>query len=266
MSTSLYSSTIFGPVTSRRLGKSLGVNLLPIDCKMCNFNCIYCECGWTDYSGKEEINMPDRADVYEALEARLSAMKEANDVPDVITFAGNGEPTLNPDFPDIIDDTLFLRDKYFPEAAVAVLSNATTCGIPEIKEALLKVDYNILKFDSAITGTILKHNIPSGHVDAAKLVDNLIAFEGNVILQTLFLRGSVKLPGSSDEVDVDNTSPEELEAWLDAVEKIKPSEVMIYTISRDTPEGGKLKKVPLEELETIALMVEDMEVKTLVAG
>lgn len=255
MATSLFAELVFGPVKSRRLGKSLGVNLLPGNCKVCNFNCIYCECGWTDYSGKSSVELPDRADVYEALEQRLVEMRQKNDEPDAITFAGNGEPTLNPDFPDIIGDTLYLRDKYFPNAKVAVLSNATTCGDPVIKEALLKVDLNILKLDSALGNTILLHNRPAGTLDPSILIENLASYNGKVIIQTLFVRGNI------DGNEVDNTKPEELIAWLEALEKIKPSEVMIYTISRDTPKGGKLEKVQLEELQAIGAMVEDMDIK-----
>ena len=260
MATSLFPELVFGPVNSRRLGKSLGVNLLPSNCKVCNFNCIYCECGWTDYSGMDSVELPDRADVYEALEQRLAEMRDKNDVPDVITFAGNGEPTLNPDFPDIIDDTLFLRDKYFPKAGVAVLSNATTCGDPVIKEALLKVDFNILKLDSALGNSIGLYNRPTGTIDPSKLIADLAFYDGKVIIQTLFVRGNI------DGKEVDNTTPEELLAWLEALEKIKPLEVMIYTISRDTPVGGNLEKVPMEELQAIGAMVEDMEIKVQIAG
>jgi wyosine [tRNA(Phe)-imidazoG37] synthetase (radical SAM superfamily) len=251
---------IFGPVTSRRLGKSLGVNLLPGNCKVCNFNCVYCECGWTDYSGKVSLELPDREDVFQELEERLAELKNRGEAPDVITFAGNGEPTLNPDFPGIIDDTLLLRDRYFPAAGVAVLSNATTCGDPEIREALMKVDFNILKLDSALGTTIKLHNRPSANIEPKQLIENLAAYNGKVIIQTLFVRGIV------DGEEIDNTTPEELFAWLEALEKIKPSEVMIYTISRDTPSGGNLVKVPVEELETIALMVEDMGIKAQVSG
>ncbi len=259
MATFLFPEMVFGPVNSRRLGRSLGVNLLPGDCKVCNFNCIYCECGWTDYAGRVSLEMPDRADVYQELEKRLAELKDRGEAPDVITFAGNGEPTLNPDFQGIIDDTLFLRDKYFPDAGVAVLSNATTCGSPGIREALMKVDYNILKLDSALGTTIKLNNRPSSDIDPAQLIEDLSAFDGNVIIQTLFVRGSI------DGVEVDNTTPEELFAWLEALEKIKPAEAMIYTISRDTPSGSKLVKVPIEEMETIAMMVEDLGIKAQVS-
>ena len=140
MATFLFNEIIFGPVKSRRLGVSLGINLLPPDRKICNFNCIYCECGWTLKENKGDIRLPSREDVFRALELKLSSMKEKSQTPDVITFAGNGEPTLHPGFPDIIDDTISLRNKYFPEAEIAVLSNSTAIGNPRIREALMKID------------------------------------------------------------------------------------------------------------------------------
>jgi len=260
MSTFLFSKIIFGPVKSRRLGVSLGINLLPGSRKVCNFNCIYCECGWTLDSKEEKSTLTERAEVYEALELKLSEMKERDQHPDVITFAGNGEPTLHPDFPGIIDDCIELRNKYFPEARIAVLSNSTTITKPHIKEALLKIDQNILKLDSGFDLTLKIHNQPMVNIRVAELIDNLKKFNGQLIIQTLFLRGSYK--GKT----IDNTTPEEIEAWLTALQMIKPSEVMIYTVSRDTPEGGELGKVPLPELKRIASMVNRLGIKTNVSG
>ena len=260
MSTFLFDEIIFGPVKSRRLGVSLGINLLPVDRKLCNFNCIYCECGWTR---KEEIRgavLPARGEVFAALGEKLRSMKNAGQAPDVITYAGNGEPTMHPDFPGIIDDSIELRDRFFPEAKIAVLSNATSITKPAIKEALLKVDSNILKLDSAIDGTIMVHNQPSLNIKAEELIKNLAKFEGRLIIQTLFLRGTFM-----GKV-IDNATTAELEAWLKALETIKPAEVMIYTISRDTPEGGNLKKVPVDELNKIAAMVKRLGIKTQVSG
>lgn len=260
MATFLFDEIIFGPVKSRRLGVSLGINLLPTKRKICNFNCIYCECGWTTDIEKVKDKLPGRKDVYKALEKKLSEMKAANESPDVITYAGNGEPTLHPEFSGIIDDSIALRDKYFPEAKIAVLSNATNITKPDIRTALLKVDQNILKLDSAFNSTIQIHNQPKGSFNVKELIDNLKRFNGNVIIQTLFLRGEF------DGTIVDNTTPEEIEAWLRAIEVIKPSEVMIYTISRDTPAGDQLKKVPLKELKEIAVKVEKLGFKTQVSG
>ena len=187
-------------------------------------------------------------------------MKEKNQPPDVITFAGNGEPTLHPEFPAIIDDCIELRNKYFPEAKIAVLSNSTTITVPLIKEALLKVDMNILKLDSGFDLTVKVHNQPRVNVKVTELIENLKKFNGQLIIQTLFIRGT------RNGQKIDNTTPEELEVWLKAVEIIKPSEVMIYTFSRDTPEGGELRKVPLKELNKIASMVRKLGIETRVSS
>jgi wyosine [tRNA(Phe)-imidazoG37] synthetase (radical SAM superfamily) len=260
MATFLFDEIIFGPVKSRRLGVSLGINLLPTKRKICNFNCIYCECGLTRNIEKAVSHLPHREEVYKALENKLAEMKNNKQFPDVITYAGNGEPTLHPEFPGIIDDSIILRDKYFPEAEIAVLSNATTITQPLIKAALLKVDKNILKLDSAFDSTIKLHNQPRVNINARELIENLAAFNGKLIIQTLFLQGEYK-----GKV-IDNTTSEEIEAWLLAIKKIKPSEVMIYTLSRDTPYGDKLKKVPVTRLREIASMVQNLGIRTQVSG
>ena len=260
MATFLFDKIIFGPVKSRRLGVSLGINLLPVKRKICNFNCIYCECGWTRDIEKAFSHLPGREDVYEALDLKLSAMKAKSQAPDVITYAGNGEPTLHPDFPGIIDDSIILRDKYFPKAKIAVLSNSSTITNPLIKAALLKVDMNILKLDSAFDSTVKIHNQSGININVEELIKNMVRFKGKLIIQTLFLRGMY-----NGQV-IDNTTPVEIIAWLKAIERIKPSEVMIYTISRDTPEGGQLKKIPVRELKGIAALVESLGIKTQVSG
>jgi wyosine [tRNA(Phe)-imidazoG37] synthetase (radical SAM superfamily) len=260
MATFLFDEIIFGPVKSRRLGISLGINLLPTKKKICNFNCIYCECGWTRDIDKAVNRLPGRDEVYRALDQKLSAMKADNEVPDVITYAGNGEPTLHPDFPGIIDDSIILRDKYFPKAKIAVLSNSTTINQPLIRAALLKVDKNILKLDSAFDATVKIHNQPRIDLKVEDLINELIRFNGKLIIQTLFLKGVYK--GSV----IDNTTPSEINAWLGAIERIRPSEVMIYTISRDTPEGGQLNKIPVKELRRIASLVEKLGIATQVSG
>jgi len=259
MGTFLFDKIVFGPVKSRRLGVSLGINLLPCNSKVCTFNCIYCECGWTPPGSPGGSSLPNRGEVYRALTSRLQEMKEKGEGVDVITFAGNGEPTLHPDFPLIIDDTIELRDKYSPSAKIAVLSNSSTLKNPAIRAALLRVDMNILKLDSAIDETIRIHNQPRVKITAEELIANLSSFEGHVIIQTLFLRGRY-----NGRV-IDNTTPEEIEAWLKAIARIKPEEVMIYTIARDTPEGGMLMKVPVKELRRIAAMVEKLGIRTQVS-
>ncbi|MCU0474425.1 MAG: radical SAM protein [Bacteroidales bacterium] len=260
MPTFLFNKIIFGPVKSRRLGVSLGINLLPSTRKVCNFDCIYCECGWTNNTDIKGEKLPSRHAVYEALEKKLVSMKKKHHSPDVITYAGNGEPTLHPEFPGIIDDSIELRNKYFPGAKIAVLSNSTAITKPKIRKALLKVDSNILKLDSAFDLTVKIHNQPRVNIKVEELIRELKQFNGRLIIQTLFIRGTYK--GKI----IDNTTPEEIEAWLKAIEKIKPSEVMIYTISRDTPEGGDLAKVPLSELKRIAILVNKLGIETQVSG
>jgi wyosine [tRNA(Phe)-imidazoG37] synthetase (radical SAM superfamily) len=259
MATFLFDKIIFGPVKSRRLGVSLGVNLLPADRKVCNFNCIYCECGWT----REEhmrSPLPSREEVRSELRKKLTEMRDASAPPDVITFAGNGEPTIHPDFPGIIDDTIALRDELCNAAKVAVLSNATMINRPEIRDALLKTDSNILKLDSAFDETVRLHNRPPGNYTVAETIRQLKLFRGDLTIQTLFLRGEI------DGKTIDNTTPRELEAWLTALKEIAPREVMIYTIHRDTPSGGTLYKVPEKELNAIAAMVRELGIATQVSG
>lgn len=255
--TSLYDNIIFGPIRSRRLGLSLGVNLLPIESKLCSFDCIYCECGWNDeHPGKRRFNA--REDVSAMLEDTLQKMVADGTPPDVITFAGNGEPTMHPDFEQIIDDTIALRDKHCPNAKVSVLSNATQIHREDVRRALLRVDNNILKLDSAFDETVQLVNKPQGAYTVARTVELLKAFEGNFILQTMFLRGEYL--GKR----VDNTTEEEVAAWLKLVEAMRPKQVMVYSLDRDTP-CQTLEKVEKEELRKIAARVEALGITCSVA-
>lgn len=245
MQTVLFHSTIFGPIHSRRLGVSLGVNLTPNDGKICTFDCLYCEAGF-NAQGQGTTGFPSRESVAEKLENKLREMKESGSPLDVITFSGNGEPTVHPEFPGIIDDTLRIRDKYYPDAKVSVLSNATRAGRPEIFKALLKVDNNIQKLDSAITETIHRLDRPTlPHLTAEKIIGELREFGDRCIVQTMLLRGEY------DGKEIDNTTPEEINALIEAYRRIGPREVMIYSIDRQTP-ARNLVKVPREELEAIA--------------
>ena len=255
--TSLYDNIIFGPIRSRRLGLSLGVNLLPIDSKLCSFDCIYCECGWNDeHPGKRRFNA--REDVRAMLDETLQKMVAQGTPPDVITFAGNGEPTLHPDFESIIGDTIALRDKHCPVAKVSVLSNATQIHREDVRRALLRVDNNILKLDSAFDATVQLMNKPQGAYTVARTVELLKAFEGNLIVQTMFLRGEYL--GQR----VDNTTEEEVSAWLRLVEEIRPKQVMVYSLDRDTP-CQTLEKVEKDELRGIAERVEALGIACSVA-
>ena len=247
MATFLFDKIVFGPVSSRRLGVSLGINLLPTACKVCNFNCIYCECGWNMPNSKHE-KLPSREEVREALSMQLKQMASENKPPDVITFAGNGEPTLHPQFGPIIDDTIELRNEHCPNARIAVLSNATRINQESVFRALQKVDQNILKLDAATDSLVETLNQPNQPYSVEKTVNNLMRFNGDFILQTLFVKGTYN--GST----VDNTTPNEVAKWLKIVEMLHPKEVMVYTISRDTPAQG-LKNISKKELEQIAQQV-----------
>lgn len=253
----LFSDTIFGPVQSRRLGASLGVNLLPTESKFCNFNCIYCECGWTLNAARPLL--PQREDVARALAARLQALRGEGRAVDAITFAGNGEPTVHPAFPEIIDDTLRARDTFYPSAKVVVLSNATQLHKPSVVQALKRVDQAALKLDSAFDDTVRLIDGPLMRLSVQRTVELMRQFDGQFTLQTLFLCGEYQ--GQK----VDNTTPRELDAWLKVVESLRPRAVMVYTIDRETPASG-LTKVSLEELQSIARRVQALGCVPIVSG
>lgn len=244
MSTIIYPSPIFGPVHSRRLGISLGVNLQPGDGKACTFDCIYCECGFNkDFVPKS--HRPSREAVAEALENKLREMQAEGVTPDVLTFAGNGEPTAHPQFLGIIEDTVRIRDKYFPNAKVSVLSNATMIGREDVRKALMMVDNNILKLDTVSPEYIKLVDRPvQPSYDVRQVVDNMKLFNGHCIVQTMFMKGE------TNGVSVDNTGEEYVQPWLEAVKSIAPQQVMIYTIDRETPDKG-LQKATHEELDAI---------------
>ena len=228
---------VFGPIFSRRLGSSLGINLLPEKGKLCNFDCIYCECGW-NADGRCDKKIPKAEDVRKALTQKLEECKKAGTPIDSITFSGDGEPTLNPDFPEIIDLTLELRDKYYPEAKVSVLTNATRAGRERVFQALRKVDNPILKLDAPTDEAAALINRPVGEYHVEDIVRDLERFEGDFVLQTMFLKGDGFATG--DWVD----------GWMDIVRRLKPREVMVYTIDRETPMKG-LQKYTVEEMRAL---------------
>jgi wyosine [tRNA(Phe)-imidazoG37] synthetase (radical SAM superfamily) len=259
MATFLFDRVVFGPVSSRRLGVSLGINLLPTGSKWCTFNCIYCECGWTRPGPYSREGFPPRDLVRNELEKKLTSMSERGEKPDTITFAGNGEPTLHPAFSEIIDDTLVLRDRIAPDARVAVLSNGTMLENPSVFNALEKVDQNILKIDSAREETFRMLNQPPEGFTLRRLIENISRYRGEFVLQTLFVRGSFR--GKK----VDNASNGEVQEWLGLVDRLRPEMVMIYTIARDTPSQG-LHKVGAGELENIASRVRELGIPLQVSG
>ena len=244
----IYNDNIIGPIHSRRLGISLGVNLLPKDAKICSFDCIYCECGWNkDHKGG---HFPDADAVMEELEAKLKEeVSEGRNI-DVITFAGNGEPTLHPRFAEVIDRTIELRDQYYPQARVSVLSNATRMTDPKVHAALLKVDNNILKIDGAFDQTIHLIDQPTDkNYSVRQVVDGMKSFQGQLIVQTMFVRGM------HDGKVIDNTTPEEVNAWCDLMREIKPHQIMVYSLDRPTPEPNLVKVSKEEMVQFVAPLV-----------
>lgn len=245
MGTFLFDAPVFGPVNSRRLGVSLGINLLPKDGKVCSFNCLYCECGLNEERRSPDSTLPSRTLVKEKLEERLVEMKANGDALNVITFAGNGEPTIHPDFSDIIADTLILRDQYFPQVKISVLSNSAHLNKSSVFDALTTIDNNILKLDSAIEKTFGIINDANSSVKFEDIIPNLSHFESGVIIQTLFCKGE------NGGQSFDNTSEEEVAALIEAYKLIQPDNIMIYSLSRDTPVES-IYKVEKDQLESIA--------------
>ena len=236
--------TVFAPIFSRRLGASLGINLLPREGKLCNFDCIYCECGWNK-DGRGDHRLPTVEEVRKALEDKLAACQAQGTPIDSITFSGDGEPTLHPDFPAIIDLTLALRDRYYPQARVSVLTNATRIGRPEVREALLKVENPILKLDAATDAQAAIVNRPEGHYSVEEIVQNMALFEGNFVLQTMFLKGD-----GWETADW-------VEEWMTLVRRLHPREVMVYTIARETPMQGLRKYTAAEMRELVRPLLEE---------
>ena len=233
--------TVFGPIFSRRLGTSLGINLLPQKGKICNFDCIYCECGWNK-DGRNDTVLPTAAKVHADLQKMLEKLQRQGTSVDSITFSGDGEPTLNPEFPAIIDDTLALRNQLAPTAKVSVLSNATRVHIPDVFKALSKVDNPIMKIDAPTNELVARINHPAPGYDVARVVESLKQFKGNFVLQTCMLR--------SKEYCFDSSSPEVLEGWMQIVRELKPRQVMVYTIDRPTPAQG-LERFTPEEMKCL---------------
>lgn len=234
-----FHNIVFGPIHSRRLGSSLGINLLPEHGKLCNFDCIYCECGW-NRDGRGDTVMPSADEVSHALEAKLKECAEQGTPIDSITFSGHGEPTLNPHFPEIIAQTVSLRDRYCPRAKVSVLTNATTVNRLEIFQALKKADNPIMKLDASTYDGVVLVNRPSGSYDIEAIVSGLSRFGGDFVLQTMFLKSP----------EFDTASEGNLPGWMDIVRRLRPREIMVYTLDRETPEKD-LEKYTVEEMTAL---------------
>lgn len=249
-----FDEIVFGPIKSRRLGSSLGINLLPPDGKLCNFDCIYCECGW-NADGRTRTSLPTADDVAAALEMKLKQCKADGVGIDSITFSGNGEPTLHPDFPLIVDITIELRDRFFPEAKTSVLSNATMLEKERVFLSLKKIDNPILKLDAASMSGVALVNRFSGNYDVREVIAAMKRFNGDFILQTMFLRSK----------DFDSSESSALDSWMDVVRDVKPREVMVYTLDRETPDKH-LSKITAEEMERLVRPLIDEGFKIQIRG
>jgi len=250
----LFDEIVFGPVKSRRFGVSLGINLLPLHGKLCSFNCVYCECGLTDERKKEKSLLFTAAEINASLQSRFEALKSGGLNPDNITFAGNGEPTLHPEFETIVENTIRLRDEFFPKAKITVLSNATRLDRENVKRALLRIDNNVLKLDAGTNETFLAINRPTNPITLEKVVEELKKFEGHLVIQTMLIRGEV------DGKQLDNTTETELALWLKHIKEINPKLVMLYPIDRQTP-YRTLEKVPESEFVALAARIEALGIK-----
>lgn len=259
MGTFLFNDIIFGPVSSRRLGSSLGINLSPAGLKICTFNCIYCECGWTCNRDLADFEFPPRNLVKKSLQNRLMELSKSGMLPDAITYAGNGEPTLHPEFEGIIEDSIQIRNFHSPESKIAVLSNGSLSHRENIKRALLKVDQNILKLDTGIEDTFRAMNQPLDDMSLHDIVSNLKNFNGKITVQTLFIRGEFR--GKK----IDNTTKKEIKELLKLYKEIHPIQVMVYTIARGTPVRG-LERIPFDELKSIAASIKAIGIKTQISA
>lgn len=252
----LFDNIVFGPVNSRRFGKSLGINLLPLDNKVCNFNCIYCECGWTDLNKEKIIYLPTEV-IIKSITEQFKNLSCIEHKIDSITFAGNGEPTMHPEFLQIIQFVIKLRDTYLPNVKIVVLSNGALMGNKKVMEALLLVDLPVLKLDAGSDNLFRKINLPLANRDINWYCEKLQSFNGKVTIQTIFFKGIY------EKTYIDNTTLEEVNLWIKLLKKINPKEVMIYTIDRSTP-AKNLEKISLERLNEICAMVNNEGIKATV--
>jgi wyosine [tRNA(Phe)-imidazoG37] synthetase (radical SAM superfamily) len=255
----LFDELIIGPIHSRRLGKSLGVNLLPTHSKQCSFNCIYCECGWTKGRNALKMDLPTRDEVNVALEKRLNELVGTDAEPDSITFAGNGEPTMHPQFAVIIDDVIAMRNNLIPTAKISVLSNGSMLHKHQVIDALMLIDNNIQKLDGGNEAIIKAINMPLKAFKLNEYVEQLKRIHKNLIIQTLFLRGRL------NEKNIDNSISTEVNDWFDLLRKIQPKAVMIYSLDRATP-AHELEKISEDELILIAQKVKEIGIEANVFG
>lgn len=250
----LFHDIIYGPVKSRRFGNSLGLNLLPDKSKICSYNCIYCECGWNP--NEPHGTFVNKYLFYQALEEKLIALAENNVPLDVLTYAGNGEPTLHPDFSEIVQKTIELRDKYFPKKEIVLLTNGSTLSFITVKQAVLQIEKPVLKLDSAIEQTMRVINLPSNNFSLKQYLEQLYSLKGNIYLQTMFLKGNYM------GLNIDNTTDDEIDALIEQYKKIQPKAVMLYSLDR-IPPLSSLIKIETDKIKNIANKIESLGIKTL---
>ncbi|HQQ21314.1 MAG TPA: radical SAM protein, partial [Bacteroidales bacterium] len=174
---------------------------------------------------------------------------------DSITFSGNGEPTLHPDFPAIVDNLIRLRDQYYPDAIITCLSNSTQLYRDDVREALMKIENPVLKLDAVTEELYQMINAPVQDVKVAQIMEWLKLFNGQFVLQTLFFSG--KIGG----VEFDNAKEPHLSQWIDVVLMLKPRKVMLYSLDRETP-AENLTKISTKEMEKIAQVIRDKGIPT----
>lgn len=250
----LFSDIIFGPVKSRRLGLSLGINLLPVNNKRCNFDCLYCECGWTHTGRLQGASFFPTGEILEKTEERLQALAFARQIPDVLTFAGNGEPTMHPDFDLIMEGVITLRNRYMPGVKICVLSNSLLASRPRVFGALLRADRRIMKLDAGNEATFDLINRPNGKHQFGLILKTLQKFNGQLEIQTIFFSGEF------DGQRFDNSSATEVNSWLACLDKIRPQLVQLYTLDRETP-ASLLHKVSHERMSEIAGLVKNLGIR-----
>lgn len=246
MDTHLFGSIIFGPVRSRRLGLSLGINLLPANKKICTFDCVYCECGWTDKTSAD--GLPKATEVIADLEKKLQEMQTAGELPDAITYAGNGEPTMHPEFDFIMQESVRLRNQYAPAAKITVLTNSTQLHKQKVADAVALADKGLLKLDSTDPKQFELINRAAKGIELSDVMHFIELFKGEKIIQTMMLRGE------SEGEKIDNTTEESLLKLAAFVSKINAIEWMLYPIDRPTPEK-QLEKMSREEMDRIGEFV-----------
>jgi wyosine [tRNA(Phe)-imidazoG37] synthetase (radical SAM superfamily) len=239
----LQRDVIYGPVSSRRLGRSLGINLLPPGRKLCTFDCAYCQYGSADAvsANQEHQGFPSVGTV---LRKVAEAVRRQRAPLDYLTFSGNGEPTLHPDFPEIVSGLLRLRDEMCPQARLAILSNSSRMHRPEIRQAVERLDDPIMKLDAGDPQTLSLLSRPSAAVTFEKLVEGLAGMP-RLIIQTMIIAGEVQ-----------NVEGEAHEAWLAAVARLSPEMVQLYSAERPVAESG-VRRVPKERLEELARQAQE---------